>query len=45
MKIQLPEKLRKYGKRGLIIYASWFVVKWAVVLTFGKELYAYFFPV
>jgi hypothetical protein len=38
MKKFIIEKYKKYGKKGLIFYGAYLVLKWTLVLTFGKYL-------
>jgi hypothetical protein len=42
MKNLILTKIKKYGKKGLLMYACWLIFKWTLFYFFGKELYAYF---
>ncbi|HEY8401260.1 MAG TPA: hypothetical protein VIK89_08365 [Cytophagaceae bacterium] len=35
----LREKFRKGGKKFLIGWAAWFIIKWTIILTIGKSIW------
>lgn len=39
MKKVFQEKYKKYGKKFIIAYGAWFVLKWTLIFFFGKTIF------